>query len=149
MAHRLRVAEVIAETPDAHSLVLSVPPALAGAFAYRPGQYLTVLEWLLDVEHRVGGYEPYAFGPHQVSPNALVIVLTPLLDLRAAAMVARFARAGRFVVIVVTAARRSAARVIRGIALMSELARGSSAALRFRAGARRCRRDRPGTRPAR
>jgi 3-ketosteroid 9alpha-monooxygenase subunit B len=43
MAHRLRVAEVIAETPEAHSLVLSVPPALAAAFAYRPGQYLTVL----------------------------------------------------------------------------------------------------------
>ncbi|MCU7724251.1 ferredoxin--NADP reductase [Actinoplanes sp. KI2] len=43
MAHRLRVAEVIAETPDAHSLVLAVPPALAAAFAYRPGQYLTVL----------------------------------------------------------------------------------------------------------
>jgi len=43
MTHRLRVAEVIAETPEAHSLVLSVPPALAAAFAYRPGQYLTVL----------------------------------------------------------------------------------------------------------
>ena len=43
MAHRLRVAEVIAETPDAHSLVLTVPPALATAFTYRPGQYLTVL----------------------------------------------------------------------------------------------------------
>ena len=43
MTHRLRVAEVIAETADAHSLVLAVPPALAGAFTYRPGQYLTVL----------------------------------------------------------------------------------------------------------
>ena len=43
MAQRLRVAEVVAETPDAHSLVLSVPPALATTFAYRPGQYLTVL----------------------------------------------------------------------------------------------------------
>jgi 3-ketosteroid 9alpha-monooxygenase subunit B len=43
MAHRLRVVEVIAETPDAHSLVLAVPPALTAAFAYRPGQYLTVL----------------------------------------------------------------------------------------------------------
>jgi 3-ketosteroid 9alpha-monooxygenase subunit B len=43
MVHRLRVAEVIAETPDAHSLVLSVPPALAAEFAYRPGQYLTVM----------------------------------------------------------------------------------------------------------
>jgi 3-ketosteroid 9alpha-monooxygenase subunit B len=40
--HRLHVAEVIAETADAHSLVLSVPPALTSAFAYRPGQYLTV-----------------------------------------------------------------------------------------------------------
>ncbi|GAA2643308.1 ferredoxin--NADP reductase [Paractinoplanes durhamensis] len=43
MAHRLRVAEVIAETADAHSLVLTVPPALAATFAYRPGQYLTVI----------------------------------------------------------------------------------------------------------
>jgi uncharacterized protein (DUF58 family) len=67
-------------------------------------QYLTVLEWLLDVESRIGGYEPSAaaFGPHTVSPNALVVVLTPLLDTRAAAMVARFARAGRFVVAVDT-----------------------------------------------
>jgi uncharacterized protein (DUF58 family) len=63
-------------------------------------QFLAVLEWLLDVEVRIGGYEPSpnAFGPHTVSPNALVVVLTPLLDTRAAAMVARFARAGRFVV---------------------------------------------------
>ncbi|MFI5495227.1 2Fe-2S iron-sulfur cluster-binding protein [Actinoplanes sp. NPDC051859] len=42
MFHRLHVADVIAETPDAHSLVLSVPPALADAFGYQPGQYLTV-----------------------------------------------------------------------------------------------------------
>jgi uncharacterized protein (DUF58 family) len=67
-------------------------------------QYLTVLEWLLDVEHRLGGYEPSsaAFGPQSVSANALVVVLTPLLDARAAAMIARFARAGRFVVAVDT-----------------------------------------------
>jgi 3-ketosteroid 9alpha-monooxygenase subunit B len=43
MYHQLRVAEVIAETADAHSLVLTVPPALATAFAYHPGQYLTVM----------------------------------------------------------------------------------------------------------
>jgi 3-ketosteroid 9alpha-monooxygenase subunit B len=42
MFHRLRVAEVIAETPDATSLVIPVPPELTAAFAYRPGQYLTV-----------------------------------------------------------------------------------------------------------
>jgi 3-ketosteroid 9alpha-monooxygenase subunit B len=40
--HRLLVAAVIAETADAHSLVLSVPPALTAEFTYRPGQYLTV-----------------------------------------------------------------------------------------------------------
>jgi 3-ketosteroid 9alpha-monooxygenase subunit B len=40
--HRIRVAEVIAETADAHSLVLAIPPQLASEFAYRPGQYLTV-----------------------------------------------------------------------------------------------------------
>lgn len=42
MYHRLRVTDVIEETPDAHSLVLSVPPELATEFAYRPGQYLTL-----------------------------------------------------------------------------------------------------------
>jgi uncharacterized protein (DUF58 family) len=63
-------------------------------------QYHTVLEWLLDIDTTVGGFEPSAdaFGPHTVSPNALVVVLSPLLDTRAAAMIARFARAGRFVV---------------------------------------------------
>jgi 3-ketosteroid 9alpha-monooxygenase subunit B len=40
--YRLRVAEVIAETADACSLVLDIPPELAEAFAYRPGQFLTV-----------------------------------------------------------------------------------------------------------
>jgi 3-ketosteroid 9alpha-monooxygenase subunit B len=40
--HPIRVAEVIAETADAHSLVLAIPPRLAAEFAYRPGQYLTV-----------------------------------------------------------------------------------------------------------
>jgi uncharacterized protein (DUF58 family) len=63
-------------------------------------QYHTVLEWLLDIDTTVGGFEPSAdaFGPHTVSSNALVVVLSPLLDTRAAAMIARFARAGRFVV---------------------------------------------------
>jgi uncharacterized protein (DUF58 family) len=63
-------------------------------------QYHTVLEWLLDIDTTIGGFEPSgdAFGPHTVSSNALVVVLSPLLDTRAAAMIARFARAGRFVV---------------------------------------------------
>ena len=40
--HQVPVAEVISETDDACSLVLAVPPELASAFAYRPGQFLTV-----------------------------------------------------------------------------------------------------------
>ena len=40
--HRVRIADVIAETADALSLVLEVPPELAAEFAYRPGQFLTV-----------------------------------------------------------------------------------------------------------
>jgi 3-ketosteroid 9alpha-monooxygenase subunit B len=39
---RIRVCDVITETPDALSLVLEVPPELAAEFAYRPGQFLTV-----------------------------------------------------------------------------------------------------------
>ena len=40
--HQVPVAEVVRETGEACSLVLAVPPDLAGAFAYRPGQFLTV-----------------------------------------------------------------------------------------------------------
>ncbi len=67
-------------------------------------QYLTVLEWLLEVDATVGAYEPppYSFGADQFSPNALVVVLTPLIDERSAQMLARLARSGRFVVAVDT-----------------------------------------------
>ena len=40
--HRLRVSEVTAETADAVSLTLEVPPELAPHYAYRPGQFLTL-----------------------------------------------------------------------------------------------------------
>jgi 3-ketosteroid 9alpha-monooxygenase subunit B len=40
--YQVPVAEVIRETGEASSLVLDVPPALAGTFAYRPGQFITV-----------------------------------------------------------------------------------------------------------
>jgi 3-ketosteroid 9alpha-monooxygenase subunit B len=40
--YQVPVAEVIRETDDASSLVLDVPPALSGTFAYRPGQFVTV-----------------------------------------------------------------------------------------------------------
>lgn len=42
LGYTVRIAEVIAETPDASSLVLDVPPELTDRFAYRPGQFLTV-----------------------------------------------------------------------------------------------------------
>ncbi len=47
--HRVRVKAVIDETPEACSLVLSVPPESADAFTYRPGQFLTV-----RVPHEIG-----------------------------------------------------------------------------------------------
>jgi len=40
--YQVRVAEVVTETADTCSIVLAVPPELAGTFAYRPGQFLTV-----------------------------------------------------------------------------------------------------------
>ena len=40
--HRLKVAEVIAESADARSFVFDLPPALRDAFSYRPGQFLTL-----------------------------------------------------------------------------------------------------------
>ncbi|MFC4020533.1 DUF58 domain-containing protein [Micromonospora sp. GCM10011542] len=79
-----------------------------GARRLRPAtgrrQYLTVLEWLLDVRAESSPHEPYdqVFGPQVLSSDALVVVLTPLLDERSAQMLARLARAGRFVVAVDT-----------------------------------------------
>jgi uncharacterized protein (DUF58 family) len=66
--------------------------------------YMTTLEWLLDVAAAGNADEPppSSFGPHMVQHNALVMVLTPLLDVRSAAMLANLARAGRFVVAVDT-----------------------------------------------
>jgi uncharacterized protein (DUF58 family) len=65
-------------------------------------QYLTVLEWLLDVQ--ADGGEPYehVFGAHNVSSDALVVVLTPLVDPRAADMLAGLVQSGRYTVAVDT-----------------------------------------------
>jgi uncharacterized protein (DUF58 family) len=82
-----------------------------GARRLRPAsgrrQYLTVLEWLLDVRAMLSTHEPYelVFGQHMLSSNALVVVLTPLLDARSAGMLARLARSGRVVVAVDTLTR--------------------------------------------
>jgi 3-ketosteroid 9alpha-monooxygenase subunit B len=42
MFHSLRVAAIVDETADAKSIVFDVPVALAGEFAYRAGQFLTL-----------------------------------------------------------------------------------------------------------
>ncbi|RIV39499.1 DUF58 domain-containing protein [Micromonospora radicis] len=79
-----------------------------GARRVRPAtgrrQYLTVLEWLLDVKAQSAPREPYelVFGPQLLSADALVVVLTPLLKEQSAQMLARLARSGRFVVAVDT-----------------------------------------------
>jgi uncharacterized protein (DUF58 family) len=68
-------------------------------------QYLRALEWLLDVQAVATPYEPserMLSGPYPLSGNALLVVLSPLIDERSAAMLARLARAGRFVVAVDT-----------------------------------------------
>ncbi|BCJ58530.1 hypothetical protein Jiend_19520 [Micromonospora endophytica] len=67
-------------------------------------QYLTVLEWLLEVKAQPfpQAVDDQAFGPQLLSPDALVVVLTPLLQERSAQMLARMARSGRFVVAVDT-----------------------------------------------
>jgi 3-ketosteroid 9alpha-monooxygenase subunit B len=39
--HRLRIAKIVQETPDARSFVLDVPGDLADKFQYRAGQFLT------------------------------------------------------------------------------------------------------------
>ncbi|GLY01091.1 MULTISPECIES: DUF58 domain-containing protein [Actinoplanes] len=66
-------------------------------------QYLTVLEWLLDVRADPvdDQYEPAPVA-HQISSNALVVVLTPLVDPRAADMLAQLTQSGRYTVAVDT-----------------------------------------------
>ena len=67
-------------------------------------QYLTVLEWLLDVKADSAAEAAYehAFGAHHVSSDALVVVLTPLVDPRSADMLARLTQSGRYTVAVDT-----------------------------------------------
>ncbi|MFF5291508.1 DUF58 domain-containing protein [Paractinoplanes globisporus] len=82
----------------------------AGARRLRPAtgrrQYLTVLEWLLDVrpdpvEVDEDDYQN-VFGVHHLSSDALVMVLTPLVDPRSADMLAQLTQSGRYVVAVDT-----------------------------------------------
>ena len=60
-----------------------------------------MLEWLLDVRADPIEHE-HDFGAHHVSSDALVMVLTPLIDPRSADMLASLAQFGRYVVAVDT-----------------------------------------------
>lgn len=76
--------------------------------ALRPGSgrrhYLATLEWLLSVRAGEGAVDPSArlFGNYRIPSSALVVVLTPLLEDRSVAMLARMVRSGRSVVAVDT-----------------------------------------------
>ncbi|MGC4876182.1 DUF58 domain-containing protein [Micromonospora sp. DT43] len=98
------IAEHYLHRGDRVSLLEYGPGARRLRAAAGRRQYLTVLEWLLDVRADASQHEPYdqVFGPQQLSSDALVVVLTPLLDERSAQMLARLARGGRFVVAVDT-----------------------------------------------
>ncbi|MBB2945543.1 uncharacterized protein (DUF58 family) [Actinoplanes lutulentus] len=81
----------------------------SGARRLRPGsgrrQYLTVLEWLLDVRpNPADETEQYEnlLAAHHVSSSALVVVLSPLVDPRAADMLAQLTKSGRYTVAVDT-----------------------------------------------
>ena len=50
--HRLRVADLRRETADTVSLSFAVPPALAGAYRFAPGQYLTLRATIAGEELR-------------------------------------------------------------------------------------------------
>ncbi|MGH3713936.1 MAG: DUF58 domain-containing protein [Micromonosporaceae bacterium] len=66
--------------------------------------YRVVQEWLLDT-HVIAGLldvGTWLSRPHQLPTNAVIVVFTPLLDERSAELLARLARAGRFVVAVDT-----------------------------------------------
>lgn len=71
-------------------------------------QYLTVLEWLLDlaVGSQADKSHEQTFGPQLLSADALIVVLTPLLDERSAQMLAGLARSGRYAVAVDTLPER-------------------------------------------
>ncbi|MGH3731310.1 MAG: DUF58 domain-containing protein [Micromonosporaceae bacterium] len=67
-------------------------------------QYQAVRDWLLDTHVVPGVLEPamWLARPHLLPPNALVVAFTPLLDERSAELLARLARAGRFLIAVDT-----------------------------------------------
>jgi 3-ketosteroid 9alpha-monooxygenase subunit B len=97
--HQLRVDAVVAETDEACSVVFDVPPELAGAFAYKPGQFLTLRipsdrdgsvarcyslssspvtgdKHAVTVKRTAGGYASHWIGDN-VRPGTVLDVLPP------------------------------------------------------------------------
>ena len=73
--YQVTVAEVIRETGDASSFVLDVPPPLAAAFAYRPGQFVTV-RVPSDRTGSVARCYSLCSSPHAQEPPAITVTRT-------------------------------------------------------------------------
>ncbi|MGW4051092.1 2Fe-2S iron-sulfur cluster-binding protein [Streptomyces sp. NPDC004779] len=69
--HRLRIVEVVAETPDARSLVLEPSPQSAPRFAHRPGQFLTLR--LPGADGPVARCYSLASSPHTGEPLKVTV----------------------------------------------------------------------------
>jgi 3-ketosteroid 9alpha-monooxygenase subunit B len=74
--YQVPVAEVISETDQACSLVLDVPPDLAAAFAYRPGQFLTVRVPLAEGGSVARCYS-LSSSPHAAEPHTVTVKRMP------------------------------------------------------------------------
>ncbi|MBN1172485.1 MAG: DUF58 domain-containing protein [Micromonosporaceae bacterium] len=96
------IAEHYLQRGDRVSMLGNGLPARMVRAASGRRQYLVILEWLMEVIPTGASPVDAVFKPQLISPNALVIVLTPLIDLRSARMIAALARGGRFVVAVDT-----------------------------------------------
>jgi len=75
-SYQVTVAQVIRETGDASSLVLSIPPALAGTFSYRPGQFVTV-RVPSDLTGSVARCYSLCSSPHTGDLPAITVKRTP------------------------------------------------------------------------
>ena len=73
--YQVPVAAVVAETSDACSVSLSVPPELAGVFAYQPGQFITV-RVPSDLTGSVARCYSLCSSPHAGDPPAIAIKRT-------------------------------------------------------------------------
>ena len=73
--YQVTVAAVIRETGDASSFVLDVPPSLTAAFAYRPGQFVTV-RVPSDRTGSVARCYSLCSSPHAEEPPAITVKRT-------------------------------------------------------------------------